>query len=227
MICILMCGGTYKTFEEPRWLVKINGEPILEHTIKLLRELGVEEIYISSNLDCFDYLGLPILRHNNNYVVKGTSIKDINKNKTGYWVDAFVPLDIPALYLCGDVWYSKEALEKVVKAETNDILFFGTQPPFAPGYSKPYQEPLAFKVVNQKRFHECIAKCKYLQDHNLTKRKPISWELYRVIEGVDPNVNKFGPHFVAIHDFALDIDLASEVDSLEKAVNTYLKSLEK
>lgn len=222
MIYILMCGGTYKTFEEPRWLVKIDGEPIVERTIRLLRELGVEDIYISSNLDCFDYLGVPILKHTNNYVVKGTSIKDINKNKTGYWVDAFVPLDIPATYLCGDVWYSKEALEKVVNAETDDIMFFGTQPPFAKGYAKPYQEPIGFKVVNQQRFRECINKCKYLQDHNLTKRKPISWELYRVIDGIDPNKNLFGKRFYAIHDFIQDIDLASEVKELEHAVHVYL-----
>ena len=213
---IIMCGGNYEKFKEPRWLVKINGEVLIERTIRLLRELNINDIYISSNYpEAFEYLGLPILIHHNSYKFDG-SIK-------GYWVDAFVPLNIPVCYLCGDVWYSKEALEKIINTETDDILFFGTAKPFAKGYSKKYEEPLAFKVFNQERFKLCIKKTKYLQDHNLTNRKPISWELYRVIDGIDPNKHILGKKFIGIHDFALDIDSTEEIPKLEKAVNIYLR----
>lgn len=215
---IIMCGGNYEKFKEPRWLVKINGEVLIERTIHLLKEIGVEDLYISTNFpESFKYLGLPIITHKNNY--------RINKSGKllGYWSDAFVPLNIPACYICGDVWYSKEALEKIVNTEVNDILFFGTARPFARGYYKNYEEPLAFKVVNQKWFRECIEKTKYLQDHNLTNRVPISWELYRVIDGIDPNKHLLKGRFIGIHDFAIDIDSVSEISKLEKAIKENLK----
>jgi len=218
---IIMCGGNYEKFKEPRWLIKVHGEVLLERTIRLLHELGVEEIYISSNFpDHFKYLGLPILIHQNSYKADKESHLD------GYWVDAFVPLSMPACYLCGDVWYSKEALEKIVNTEAKDILFFGTQEPFARGYNKSFEEPLAFKVVDQKKFRECIDKVKYLQDNHLTNRLPISWELYRVIDGIDPNEHRLGKRFIGIHDFALDIDSPGEVKNLEEAIDRNLGILE-
>ena len=45
---IIMCGGNYETFETPRQLTKIKGEPLVARTIRLLQEQGVEDIAISS-----------------------------------------------------------------------------------------------------------------------------------------------------------------------------------
>jgi len=217
---ILMCGGVYR-FETPRWLIKVDGEPIIEHTIRLLRELGVEDISISSNLDCFDYLDVPIIKTENSYHAGP------EKEKKGYWTDAFVRLDEPVCYICGDVWFSKEALKTIIDTQTDDILFFGTQRPFHKAYKKHYEEPLAFKVVNQKRFQECIEEVNSLWDRRLTKRFPIAWELYRVIDGIDVNKHLLGGRFVGIHDFALDVDRPDDLDNFLSSIKNYKELQEK
>ena len=45
---IIMCGGTYPHFKEPRQLIRIHGEPIVARTIRLLREAGITDISISA-----------------------------------------------------------------------------------------------------------------------------------------------------------------------------------
>ena len=38
---IIMCGGDYRNFTQPKQLFKINGEPIVTRTMRLLRECGI------------------------------------------------------------------------------------------------------------------------------------------------------------------------------------------
>ena len=54
MLYIIMAGGTYPFWKTPKQLLEIDGEPIIERTIRLLRENGVEDIVISSNNDIFE-----------------------------------------------------------------------------------------------------------------------------------------------------------------------------
>ena len=63
---IIMCGGTYG--EKPKYLLMVRGECIVERTIRLLRECGAEDIAISTNDDRFEWLGVPILKHENDYI---------------------------------------------------------------------------------------------------------------------------------------------------------------
>ena len=51
---IIMCGGNSVKWETPRQLLKINGETIVQRTIRLLRENRIEDIYISSNNPLFE-----------------------------------------------------------------------------------------------------------------------------------------------------------------------------
>ena len=53
-----MCGGSVTQFKIPRQLTPINGEPLIERTVRLLKELGIDDIAISTNNDndYFDYL---------------------------------------------------------------------------------------------------------------------------------------------------------------------------
>jgi molybdopterin-guanine dinucleotide biosynthesis protein A len=66
---IIMCGGTYRTFQTPRQLTEIDGEPIIVRTLRLLREHGVDDIAISSNDSVFEQFGVPVLRHIFNHVI--------------------------------------------------------------------------------------------------------------------------------------------------------------
>ena len=60
-----MCGGEYKDFETPKQLTIINGERLVDRTIRLLKENGIDKIYVSSNDSRFDSCDAPRLEHNN------------------------------------------------------------------------------------------------------------------------------------------------------------------
>ena len=205
---IIMCGGTYQQWDTPRQLIKVKGEPIVARTIRLLKENGIKDIAISSNNPVFESFGVPVLHHTNNYNAAGFN------DFTGYWCEAFYPTDEPVCYLFGDVVFSPEAIKTIIETDTDDVMFFGSAPPFAPEYRKPWGEPFAFKVQNQKHFRESIEDVKRLYLEGKFKRKPIAWELWQVITGGTLNVIDWNS-FVVINDYTCDIDYPEEAIEFE------------
>lgn len=208
---IIMCGGTYKKWETPRQMLPINGEPIVERTIRLLAENGIEDIAISSNDPIFEQLGVPVLKHNNSMVVSKTL------NVSGYWVDAFYPTDEPVCYLFGDVVYSPEAIKTIVGTETDDIEFFASSPPFAPEYIKPWAEPFALKVENTDHLKHAVCITKQCADMGLFYRHPIMWELWQVIQATPLNHIDYG-NYTAINDYTCDVDCAEDIELIENEI---------
>lgn len=211
---IIMCGGEYVKWKKPRHLTKINGEPIVARTIRLLRENGVEDIYISSDDPVFRKFGVPILQHENDYTMRKYNDSD------GHWVDGFYPVNEPVCYVFGDVIFSPEAIKTIVEYETGGIMFFGSKPPFAPEYPKTHVEPFAFKVVDTKRFQRACQKIKKMPESAFA-RKPIAWELWYVICGAPTKQdaeNIVGADYVAINDYTCDIDDPREVRMVLKYV---------
>jgi len=208
---IIMCGGEYPRWETPRQLIEINGEPIVVRTIRLLRDAGITDIAISSNNEAFAHFGVPMLRHTNGY-----SSLEYNRNH-GYWCDCFYPTNEPACYLLGDVVFSPAAIRTIIDTETDDIMFFGSKPPFKPPYPKWYEEPFAFKVVDQKHLRDACEEVKRLDKQRRFNRQPIAWELWNVIRGGDPNRIDFSS-FVGINDYTCDIDYPGEIEVIRRFV---------
>ena len=203
-----MCGGYYKAWAIPRQLTKIKNEPIVARTIRLLKEAGISNIYISSHDERFSDFA-PLLKHENNfqgYVKHG-----------GSWVDAFYPTDEPACYIMGDVVFSPEAINKIVNTNTNDILFFASSPPFSKLYIKEDAEPFAFKGVNQKRFREAINYVKQNEESGIFRRRPIAWELWQVLNGEDVRkINYY--NYIVINDYTCDIDRVEDISKIESVI---------
>ena len=196
---IIMCGCNPKQ-ERPKHLIQVDGEEIIARTIRLLRESGVDDIALSTAHPIFEKFGLPILKHSN------TFYKDWK-----YWVDAFYPTDEPACYIMGDVFFSPEAIQRIVETDTNDIQFFASSPPFGKQYPKQYAEPFAFKVVNQEHFQNAIAEVRRLCDAGKFLRHPIAWELWQVIKGTQINVIVFN-NYCEINDYTCDVDHDTEIN---------------
>lgn len=208
---IIMAGGNYDYWETPKQMIEIKGEPIVARTIRLLREAGVEDIAISSNNPIFKRFGVPVLTNKKN------RMQVHNKDDVeGYWVDCFYPMEEPACYLMGDVAFSPEAIRTIVEYETDDIAFFGSKKPFADIYPKPWREPFAFKVADQKHMRSAIDEVKSLYVANVFKRHPIAWELWAVIQGTDPN--RINRNYVGINDYTCDIDSPKDIPIMERLV---------
>ena len=212
---IILCGGKYDNFHKPRQLFKINGEVIIERTIRLLRENGVYDIAVTSNNGDFDYLDVPVLRHWNSYELK-------RGQKRGWWLDAFYPTDEPVCYLFGDVYFSEDAIKTIVETQTDDIEMFGSIPPFSDNYFKDWIESFGLKVVNTKHLSDAIEKTKELARQGKTWRKnPIIWELWSVIKDT-PLQTKAGEYiynYTKINDYTVDIDDIGDVVKLEEVLN--------
>lgn len=201
---IIMCGGTYRQWEKPRQLTKIDGEPLVKRTIRQLREHGIEDIAISSNDPIFEQFGIPVLHHTNTYDAKGYN------DFTGYWCEAFYPTEEPVCYIFGDVIFTDKAIKTIVETDTDDIEFFASSPPFSAEYKKEDAEPFALKVVNVEHLWRSIARLIQLDSLNCFRRKPIMWELWQVIKGTPINIIDY-KNYVAINDSTCDIDYPEEI----------------
>lgn len=197
---IIMCGGQYDKWSVPRHLIKIGTETIVERTIRLLKECGINDIYISATDNRFSGLGVPMLVNaNNSYHAHSYN------NFEGYWCDGFYLMKEPVCYIFGDVFFSPEAIRTIVETDTDDIEFFASSPPFSPNYSSPWAEPFALKVVNNEHLQVSICRLKELDQQGKFKRKPIMWELWQVIKGTPINVIDY-KNYVAINDYTCDVD---------------------
>ena len=207
---IIMAGGHYETWQTPRHLLKIKGEPIVQRTIRLLRENGIDDIAISSDTPLFEQFGVPLLKHDNNFTVRGYDDSD------GYWCDCFYSMEEPACYLFGDVVFSPAAIRKIIETETDNIEFFASARPFAKEYPKDWIEPFAFKVQNQVLFRKYIEEMKARADE--CWRIPIAWELWALIKGRRIDIDDRTVDYTVINDYTCDIDYRGEIPKLEKRI---------
>ena len=202
-------------FETPRQLTKINDETIIERTIRLLKENGIKNIIITSHDKRFDNLGATRYEPLYNYYVPNYMDYKLNK---GYWLNAF-PIELlnePITFLFGDVYYSENAIKKIVETKAKNNLFFCSYENKNEKYIKCYDEPLAYKVVDYITFKEHIDRVKTMKDKGLCCREPIVWELYRSLNNQDINIHKMTNNYIAINDESCDIDTINDIISLRK-----------
>lgn len=227
---IVMCGGDYPQFKIKKQLLEVNGEKLVERTIRLLRENGVEDIAICTNTNDFDYLGVPILMQHNDYYY-GT--KDENKKSGSCWLNAYYPMEEPCCYIHGDVYFSPDAIKTIVETPVEDTMFFctcdGTDMKRSPNNWKG-REPFAFKVENQAVFRYAIKKLMRMVDNGeYTGFAPISWHLYRMLNGYDVkrdateytqinNIFQSKGDYVLIDDYTTDVDNEWDIKEIEKHV---------
>ena len=208
---IIMCGGKYEKFKTPKHLYKINGERLVERTIRLLKENGATDISISSNNPQFDNLGVPRIEHTNTY-------KQENGKEYGYWLDAYYPVNEPVIYFYGDVYYSDNAVKTILNCNRNGNILFGTSDA-KNKYHQNWGEPFAYLVNDYIEFFKGIEAVKKLQDEGKVKRMPVTWELYRYLNKLDVNVQKVLDNtYVCIDDDTMDIDSPQEAKELEEKI---------
>lgn len=212
MQVIVMCGGYYENFKEHKALSVINGEPLVKRTIRLLKENNIENVYISSNDDRFSEYG-KVIKHENSFRFENGIVK-------GYWVDAYYPTNEPTIYLHGDVYYSEEAIKKILNYETKVNTMIGNKWALNENHDK-VGEPFGWIIVDQEKFRNAINECKKLQDEcKIERGYAISWELYEVLNGY--NVNDFiidKETYLVIDDETDDVDSPEQIELLNKKVS--------
>lgn len=205
---IIMCGGDYTYFETPKQMTVIKGEPLVARTIRLLKEKGISDINISSNNPIFDQFGVPRLEHNNSFRSDG-------ENVFGYWIDAYYLTNIPTIYLHGDVYYTEEAIDKIINLDPDQNTFIGNEIARNKEHNN-WGEPFGWIIPDPIKFKEDIQKTKELQDNGKLERGyALSWELYRVANNLDPNkMYIIDDTYLSIDDDTIDIDAPWQIEEL-------------
>lgn len=219
---VIMCGGNYKDqFATPKPLLKVDGEVLVERTIRLLKENGIKDIAVSTDIDDYNYLDVEILENKTNYIHdKYGKVK----SSDSCWLTAYYPLEDSACYLAGDVYWTEEAIKTIINTEVKDTMFI-VAPDKQDGrkhISIKGREPLGYKVQNQKVFRQAINDIKREIDEGKFTYDPISWNLYRKLNGIPMDYHGFGNDifnsngdYLAIDDITTDIDLAKNIPALE------------
>ena len=211
MQVIIMAGGKYKDFQHHKALSFVRGEVLIERTIRLLKENGIEDWYISTNDPEFDKYG-NILHHQNNFETSHGKV-------IGYWVDAFYPTDKPTIYLHGDVYYTEEAMKNILNLNPSVNTLIGNEIARNPQHLD-MGEPFGWIIVDQKSFREAIEKTKKLQyEGKLYRGYAISWELYRVMNGLDPNkMWILDESYLSINDKTIDVDYPEQIEMVNNGL---------
>ena len=203
----------------PKHLVEIDGEQIIKRTIRLLKEYGISNIYITvPEKGFFGDLGVK--------EIVGSSEKEIDK-----FLNA--KQHIGATFLWGDCYFTENAIKKIVENE-EDLMFFGN-PEFNKYTGKPYGEIYAVKT-NEEFFKKAIE----IEKHRDSMSRCASWELYGYIlknkipysgyyphfeEKVDgmciKDPDKVSKYFTEINDFTDDFDKPKDYDEWIKRYNEY------
>ena len=213
MQVIILCGGKYHKFKKHKALTEINGEVLVERTIRLLEENGINNWWISSNDSNFDKYKR-IIHHVNTFeVLEDGTIK-------GYWLDAYPPLSKPTIILHGDVYYTEEAIKKILNYEAKENTFIGNEIARNPQHLN-WGEPFGWIIVNPEQFRKDIEFTKRLQDDgSLERGYAISWELYRVMNGYDPNKMLINDNnYLSIDDNTIDVDEPYQIEEVNKRIS--------
>lgn len=209
---VIMCGGSYDEFKEPRQLTVINGEKIVSRTIRLLRECGAKDICITATDPRFSYLGVPRINHRNGFMVA-------NGQTRGYWLDAFYPdfdKTEKVTFIFGDVYFTEDAIRKIVEFKTDKNVLFGN----AEAKNEKHEnwgEPFAYVVNDYATFMAGVKAVKKMQDEGKIKRCALVWELYRYLNGLDINRQEvLDDTYVVIDDGTLDADNAKSIETIRR-----------
>ena len=214
---IIMCAGKYKYWETPKQLIRINNEPIVVRTTRLLIENGVnrKDIGVTCSAETapefMRYCDCVITSKSNTFTVRSAADVD------GYWCDCFYKMNEPCTYLMGDVIFSPQAIKTIVETPTTDIEFFASAPPFDKRYSKEWAEPFAFKVVDYEHLRQAQEKTKELADAKKFNRVPIAWEFWQVVKNTPINEIDY-TNYTVINDYTCDIDTLADIKNFEGVV---------
>jgi len=164
---IIIADGLAKRWNNylgiPKHLVEVDGERLIDRTVRLLKENGIENITIMASDD--------------RYIIDGT--KMIPQSIREYEIDRFdfQFLIEPVCFIYGDCYYSEDAMKTIVKEDKGDFTYFGR---FFESNIKPFGELFAIKVNNYEKFKEC---CDFIKNglKNGTFTRGIGWETYKYL----------------------------------------------
>lgn len=178
--------GNYQNI--PKHFVKIDGEVLIERTVRLLNEFDKDaEVIITS--------------HDKRYEIPGSVRYEPLHNYLE--IDRFTEelIEDNICFLYGDTYYSDKALKLITSSSTNDLLFFGNS-----------KSIVAILVKDSNLFRKHINNVKELYlDKKIKNCK--GWQVYQSFMNLEFDKKQIKDKYVIIDDGTTDYNTPEEYES--------------
>lgn len=173
---IIMSAGNGKRWNNymgvPKQYVDINGEPLLHRTVRMLKERGIKDIYITDK--------------------EAPGSTTYKPTLTDYEIDMFAGClelweETGAMFLYGDVYYTEEAINKIVNNKSKTWHYFGRSEASETG--KDHAEIFAIKIPEKyvSDFKEVVFKIRNQVEKGI-HRRGLGWHTYMELTGRNHNI---------------------------------------
>lgn len=201
---LIMAGG-----KEERWrnhlgthkhLIRIDGERLLDRTVRLLRAAGAKELIIVAKYPEYEIEG-----------TRRVAPQDLENGgalaSADFWAE-----DRQTTVLFGDVFYTQAALRTICQAQPLHCTFIGRPGPSALT-GCPYEELFGFilPVSEHGRVRLAMARVRDALRHGEIKSCG-GWALYRHLQGLPLRKRRYPANFLVIDDFTEDFDFPEDYD---------------
>lgn len=175
----------------PKHFIKINGERIIDRTVRLIKERDENsEIIITS--------------HDPRYEVKGAVRYEPLNNILE--IDRFTEelIDNNEVFLYGDTFYSNEAIEKIIDNKAEDILFFGNR-----------KSIVAIKVIDGDLFKRHVSNVRKLYLEGKIS-KCIGWQVYQSFLGIKFEEKVISDKYILLEDETEDFNSPEDFEKTRR-----------
>jgi len=175
-------GTRWQNYNDiPKHFIEIGGETLLARTVRLLNE-GDEaaDVIITSHDPRYEVPGARRYEPLNNHL-------EIDR-----FTEELIGDDVCFLY--GDTYYSQEAMDTILKTETEDMIFFGNE-----------RSIVAIKVKDGALFRNHVDNVRRLFLEGKIE-KCIGWQVYQSFIGLPFGEKKIGPSYIVLEDGTEDFN---------------------
>lgn len=182
-------GTRWKNYQNiPKHLIKIDGEILLERTVRQLnnQDKGSKVIITS---------------HDKRYEFKGAIRYEPLNNVLE--IDRFTEelIEDNICFLYGDTYYTDETIHNIINSKVEDILFFGNQ-----------KSIVAIKVKDSKLFKKHISNVKNLFLENKIQNCK-GWQVYQSFQNLEFDKKQIKDKFVIVDDETIDYNTPKEYEN--------------
>ncbi len=89
---IVLAGGRSSRMGQNKALLRYKDRPLIEHMMDILRNAGIQDIFISGSIENYSCLA-----DNEAYAGPAAAIRHVLKEKPGYYGYLFIPVDMPLI----------------------------------------------------------------------------------------------------------------------------------
>jgi choline kinase len=182
-------GSRWNNYKNiPKHLVEVEGEVLLERTVRLINELDPSSKVI-------------ITSHDKRYEFEGSTRYEPKNNILEIDRFTYELIEDNVCFLYGDTYYTEETMEKIINTDTDELLFFGNN-----------KSIVAIKVKDSKVFKENINKVKELFLKNEIKNCK-GWQVYQSYQNLEFDKKQIGDRFVIVDKKTMDYNTPEEYEN--------------